>query len=101
MFKKQLQECIIERIPDIPSCYEGYVWVLHRPVFRTEGKSTTKVQPNFNCPLKKGTKLSLNEAAHSGIELMFRLLDLSIKFHSNNFFLAGGYKTGFLANKTY
>ena len=99
VFKKQLEEGIIERIPDIPPNGEGHIWIPHRPVFKTEGESTTKIRPVFNCSLKRGDKPSLNEAAYSGIDLMSGLLDLLIKFRSNDFFLLADIKQAFLQIK--
>lgn len=58
----------------IPDNFKDYVWIPHRPVFKTEDQTTTKIRPVFNCLLKTKTGYSLNEAVDSGINLMGDML---------------------------
>ena len=69
VFQQQEREGIIEEI-FVPIHESGnYVWIPHRPVVRCDPTATTKIRPVFNCSLKTGNGMSLNEAAYSGINL--------------------------------
>ena len=75
------------------------MWKPHRPVIKSEGESTTKIRPVFNCSLKTGKNPSLNEAAYAGVDLMSGLLDLLLKFKSNDYFMLADIKQAFLQIK--
>ena len=99
VFQQQLKEGIIERIPEITHKGDGHIWIPHRPVIKSEGESTTKIRPVFNCSLKTGKNPSLNEAAYAGLDLMSGLLDLLLKFRSNDYFMLADIKQAFLQIK--
>ena len=96
VFKKQLEENIIERIDVSPENFHKHVWVPHRPVIKTEPNSTTKIRPVFNCSLKTDNKPSLNEAAYAGVNLMNDLTKLALYFRSNKYVMLSDIKQAFL-----
>ena len=62
------QECdgIIEEISVPPKWFKEFIWILHRPISKSDPTSTTKIRPVFNCSLKIGDSPSLNEATYQG-----------------------------------
>ena len=63
------------------------IWIPHRPVFKTDLLTTTKVRTVFNCSLKVSGKPSLNEAAIPGVDIISKLLDLLNYFWTNRYTL--------------
>ena len=60
VFLEQEKEGIIERCYIEPDLYKDYIWIPHRPVFKTDCQSTTGrilIQPVFNCSFKTGVVL--------------------------------------------
>ena len=47
-FKTFESEDIIERIEVKPKDFHKYIWIPHRPVFKTNEQCTTKMRPVFN-----------------------------------------------------
>ena len=43
IFSQQQRECIIEKIHVSPEEYGKFIWIPHRPVFKTESQETTKI----------------------------------------------------------
>ena len=100
VFESQLRDGIIEQINVLPSFYDSYVWIPHRPVIKEESQVTTKIRPVFNASLKTNKdSYSLNEAAYSGIDLMSSLLKLLLKFRSNKYVMLSDIKSAFLMIK--
>lgn len=54
IFLQQESEGIIERIEVAPQDFCKYIWIPHRPVFKSDQQVTTKIRPVFNCSLKTG-----------------------------------------------
>ena len=52
IFFDQLQEEIIEEFFCSPKDFNKYIWLPHRPVFKDDAQTTTKMRPVFNCSLK-------------------------------------------------
>ena len=50
VFREQEREGIIERILVDPKDFKDYVWIPHRPVFKTEEQATTKFRPVLIVP---------------------------------------------------
>ena len=50
-FHQQLADGVIEEIKVDPAIYGDYIWILHRPVLKTDKQVTTKIRPVFNCSL--------------------------------------------------
>lgn len=96
VFREQEEEGIIERIHVTPDNFKDYIWIPHRPVFKTEDQTTTKIRPVFNCSLKTKTGYSLNEAAYPGINLMGDMLKLLLLFRSNKYVLLADIRKAFL-----
>ena len=100
VFREQEREGIIERILVDPKNFKDYVWIPHRPVFKTEEQATTKIRPVFNCSLKTNKQgCSLNEAAYPGINLMADLLEMILKFRVDRHVLLADIKKAFLMIK--
>ena len=99
VFKQQLEDNIIEEIFVQPKDYSQYVFIPHRPVFKTEQQVTTKIRPVFNCSLKVNNSISLNEASYQGVDLMNNLSQLLLKFRSNLYTLIADIKKAFLMIK--
>jgi hypothetical protein len=98
VFKQQLADGIIERIPYDDVKKRGHVWFPHRPVVK-EDAAFSKIRPVFNCSLKTGNRPSLNEAAYPGINLLTDLSQLLIKFRIGNHTLLSDIKQAFLQIK--
>ena len=96
VFAEQEREGIIEPFFCPPSRYGRHVWILHRPVFKDETTTTTKIQPVFNCSLKVGGGVSLNEAAYPGVNLTGDMLNLTLLFRTNKYTLLGDIRKAFL-----
>ena len=74
-----------------------YIWLPHRPVYKDEDQSTSKIRPVFNCSLKtRKDKPSLNEASYSGVNIMQNMLLLLFKFRTNSKVLLGDLEKAFL-----
>ena len=58
--------------------------------------ATTKIRPVFNCCLKTGNGMSLNEAAYSDINLTGDMLNLLMSFRANNYILLADIRKAFL-----
>ena len=99
VFRDQEREGIIERIQVDPKKFRDYVWIPHRPVYKTEEQATTKIRPVFNCSLKTNYGCSLNEAAYPGINLMADLLEMLLKFRVDKHVLLADIKKAFLMIK--
>ena len=98
-FFEQEKEGIIKRFEVSPKDFSKYIWIPHRPVFKTDDQCTTKIRPVFNCSLKVNGGCSLNEAAYSGINLMGDMLELTLLFRSNKYVLLGDIRKAFLMIK--
>ena len=71
VFFEQLNHNIIEEFDCVPKDFSKYIWLPHRPVYKDEEQSTSKIRPVFNCSLKtRKDKPSLNEASYSGVNIM-------------------------------
>ena len=82
MFSQQLADDIIEAIDVHPDDYHKFIWILHRPVIKTD-TNTARIRPVFKCSLKATKAPSLNEAVCGGVNLMKDIIKLSIYFRSN------------------
>ena len=96
VFHSQCEEGIIEKIEVEPKDFKNYVWIPHRPVFKVDPNTTTKIRPVFNCSLKTDNKPSLNEAAYAGVNLMGDIVQLSLYFRTNDIIMIGDIKQAFL-----
>ena len=99
VFKQQEAEQIIERIVVDPKDFHKYIWIPHRPVFKTDEQSSTKIRPVFNCSLKTKNCPSLNEASYGGINIMADMLELLMLFRTNQYTLLGDLRKAFLMIK--
>ena len=52
VFYQQEREGIIERFEVVTEDFTKHIWIPHRPVFKTEEQTTTKIRPVFNCSVK-------------------------------------------------
>ena len=95
-----LSEGVLEEIQVNPADFQNYIWIPHRPVFKTDEQATTKMRPVFNCSLKsrKGTP-SLNEASYAGINLMGDMLELIMLFRTNRYVYLADIRKAFLMIK--
>ena len=94
VFQQQEREGIIEEIFLPVHEFGNYVWIPHRPVVKCDPTATTKIRPVFNCSLKTGNGMSLNEAAYSGVNLTGDMLNLLMSFRANNYILLAGHSKG-------
>ena len=85
VFHQQEREGIIERFEVVLEDFTKHIWIPHRPVFKTDEQTTTKIRPVFHCFLKANGKYSLNEAAYPGINLMGNMLELLLLFRTNKY----------------
>ena len=99
VFKQQEAEQIIEKIVVDPKDFHKYIWIPHRPVFKTDEQSSTKIRPVFNCSLKTRNCPSLNEASYGGINIMADMLELLMLFRTNKYTLLGDLRKAFLMIK--
>ena len=99
-FKQFENEEIIEKIEVNPKDFCKYIWIPHRPVFKTEEQSSTKMRPVFNASLKtkKGTP-SLNEASYCGVNLMKDMNELLMLFRTNHYVYLSDIRKAFLMIK--
>ena len=97
--KKWETDGITERIEVHPKDYKNYNWTPHRPVFKTDEQSTTKMRAVFNCSLKTKKGPSLNEASYAGVNLMKDMLELTMLFRTNHYVLLGDIRKAFLMIK--
>ncbi|KAG1656271.1 hypothetical protein GQR58_024052 [Nymphon striatum] len=95
VFLDQLKEGIIEPITG-PLHINNHKWIPHRPVYKVDEFSTTKIRPVLNCSLRRGKNPSLNMAAFSGIDLMSNLFDLLIKFRTGRCAVLSDIRKAFL-----
>ena len=58
-FKNFEKEGVIEKIEVDPRNFNKYIWIPHRPVFKTDEQSTTKMRPVFNASFKTKKGCSL------------------------------------------
>ena len=93
------QDKIVERIEVNPKDFKNYKWIPHRPVFKTDEQSTTKMRPVFNCSLKTKKGPSLNEASYAGINLMKDMLELTMLFRTNHYVYLADVRKAFLMIK--
>ena len=97
VFFKQLNHNIIEEFDCVPKDFSKYIWLPHRPVYKDEDQSTSKIRPVFNCSLKtRKDKPPLNEASYSGVNIMQNMLLLLFKFRTNSKVLLGDLEKAFL-----
>ena len=96
VFQQQEREGIIEEIFVSVHEFGNYVWIPHRPVVKCDPTATTKIRPVFNCSLKTGNGMSLDEAAYSGINLTGDMLNLLMSFRANNYILLADIRKAFL-----
>ena len=85
VFHQQEREGIIERFEVVLEDFTKHIWIPHRPVFKTDEQTTTKIRPVFHCFLKANGKYSLNEAAYPGINLMGNMLESLLLFRTNKY----------------
>ena len=99
-FKNFENENIIEKIEVSPKDFKNHIWIPHRPVFKTDDQSTTKMRPVFNASLKtkKGTP-SLNEASYCGVNLMKDMNELLMLFRTNHYVYLSDIRKAFLMIK--
>ncbi|KAG1655032.1 putative ATP-dependent RNA helicase DDX56 [Nymphon striatum] len=95
VFLDQLKEGIIEPITGLLHI-NNHKWIPHRPVYKVDEFSTTKIRPVLNCSLRRGKNPSLNMAAFSGIDLMSNLFDLLIKFRTGRCAVLSDIRKAFL-----
>ena len=100
IFKAFESEKIVERIEVSPKDFNNYIWIPHRPVFKTDEQSTTRMRPVFNASLKtkRGTP-SLNEATYCGVNLMQDMCQLLMRFRTNQFVYLSDIRKAFLMIK--
>ena len=99
-FKKMLSDGVLEEIQVNPADYKNFIWIPHRPVFKSDEQATTKMRPVFNCSLKSkwGTP-SLNEASYAGVNLMGDMLELIMLFRTNKYVYLADIRKAFLMIK--
>ena len=98
--KKWEVDNIVEKIEVEPKDFHNYVWIPHRPVFKTDEQSTTKMRPVFNCSLKTRKNCpSLNEASYAGINLMKDMQELIMLFRTNHYVYLADVRKAFLMVK--
>ena len=95
VFHQQEREDIIERFQVEPEDFTKIIWIPHRPVFKTEEQTITKIRPVFNCSLKANGKYSQNEAAYRGINLMGNMLELLLLFRTNKYVMLADMRKAF------
>ena len=76
VFHQLESEGIIERFEVVLEDFTKHICIPHRPVFKTDEQTTTKIRPVFDCSLKANGKYSLNESAYPGINIMGDMLAL-------------------------
>ena len=97
VFFEQRNRDIIEEFDCVPKDFSKYIWLPHRPVYKDDDQSTSKIRPVFNCSLKtRKDKPSLNEASYSGVNIMQNMLMLLFKFRTNSKVLLGDLEKAFL-----
>ena len=96
VFKKQLEDGIIEKVEVDPNTFDKHIWIPHRPIVKTEPNTTTKIRPVFNCSLKTKNGPSVNDAAYAGVNLMSDLTKLMLYFRSNDLVMVSDIKQAFL-----
>ena len=97
VFFEQRNHDIIEEFDCVPEDFSKYIWLPHRPVYKDDDQSTSKIRPVFNCSLKtRKDKPSLNEASYSGVNIMQNMLMLLFKFRTNSKVLLGDLEKAFL-----
>ena len=89
----------IERFECHPNEYHNFKWLTHRPVFKLDEQSTTKIRGVFNASFKKGYSPSINQSSYIGVNLMADMCELLLKFRSNKHVLLGDLKHAFLQIK--
>ena len=99
VFEQQESEGIIERIAVDPKDFKNYVWIPHRPVFKSDAQTTTKIRPVYNCSLKTKGGNSLNEASYPGVNLMSDMLELLLMFRTNKYAMLADIRKAFLMIK--
>ena len=100
IFFDQLNEDMIEEFECAPEDFNKYIWLPHHAVKKDDPSSTFPVRPVFNCSLKSDKrKLSLNESAYVGINLMQDMAALLMLFRTNKFTLLGDLRKAFLQIK--
>lgn len=87
VFLQQGKEGLIEEIFVPPRRFGDYVWILHWPSLNLILQLLTWSWPVFNCSLKTGNLVFLNEAAYSGVNLSGDMLKLLLSFRNNEFVL--------------
>ena len=89
----------IERFECQPSEYHNFKWLPHRPVFKMDEQSTTKIRGVFNASFKKGCSPSINQSSYVGVNLMADMCELLLKFRTNKHVLLADLKHAFLQIK--
>ena len=98
--KKWEADKIVEKIEVEPRDFHKFVWIPHRPVFKTDEQSTTKMRPVFNCSLKTRKNCpSLNEACYAGINMMKDMQELIMLFRTNHYVYLADVRKAFLMIK--
>ena len=99
-FKQMLSDGVLEIIKVSPQDYKDYVWIPHRPVYKTDDQCTTKMRPVFNCSLKTKKECpSLNEASYAGVNLQSDMLELLMLFRTNKYVYLSDIQKAFLMIK--
>ncbi|KAF0301514.1 hypothetical protein FJT64_003138 [Amphibalanus amphitrite] len=96
VFEQQLRDGIIEEINPKEPTSNQRVFIPHHPVVKTDEQTTTKIRPVFNCSLKTSNQPSLNEACFGGIDLLNDLVQLLMRFRTNNHVLLADIEKAFL-----
>ena len=99
VFHQQEHEVIIEHFEVVPEDFTKYIWIPHRPVFKTDEQTTTKIRPVFNCSLKANGKFSLNEASYPDIDLMGDIQESLLLFRTNKYVMLADIRKAFLMIK--
>ena len=99
VFHQQEHKGIIERFEVVPEDFTKHIWIPHRPIFKTNEQTTTKIRPVFNYSLKANGKYSLNETAYPGMNLMGDMLELLLIFRTNKYVMFADTRKAFLMFK--
>ena len=78
---------------------DDHIWLPHRAVVKTDDQVTTKIRPVLNCSFKLGEYPSLNDAAHTGIDLLSSMVALLLMIRCNLNLVVGDIKRAFLQIK--
>lgn len=78
-----------------PNRLKTYTWIPRQPVMKTDSTFTTKIRLVFNCSLKTGNSVSMNESAYPRVNITGDMLKL-LSFRIDDYVLLADIKKSFL-----